>query len=62
MIQRSPRPGMKQKAYQNIWRAKTFCSKLPLLFFNTYSQPEQLRHTWKINRMKAKVNTYFGNE
>jgi hypothetical protein len=26
-----------------------------------YSNPEQPRYTWKVNRMETKVNTYFGN-
>ena len=36
-------------------------SKLILLFFYTYSNSEQLKHTWKVNRLEAKVNTYFSN-
>jgi hypothetical protein len=26
-----------------------------------YSNPEQPRYKWKVNRLEAKVNTYFGN-
>jgi hypothetical protein len=60
-IQRSPRPGLKQKASQYpilSWRAKIYIA-IHQAFFQNPAQPEQLRHSWKSKLSDAQGQYFF---
>jgi hypothetical protein len=51
----APRP--ETESQPEFWRGQTFIGTNP----SHSAGPEQLRHSWKVNCLTPKVNTFFGS-